>query len=810
MRYITTFIFLLIVHTLFAQQTDTTNKSKFLDTLRMNEAVVSAKVAISIKGDTVNFRVDSFNRDPQATTEDVLKRLPGLEVDKDGNITANGKKITKIFINGKEVQVDDINTITKNLPAYIIDKIQVADHHTDEEVFSGVKKNAEEKMVNIKLKKEYNKGISGRVAAGYGTKDRYQSGLFANIMTKGGTRTTVIGNVNNTGVRNVTDNEKKETSYRTPGVMERQQGTINMALGGNEHWKLNGTYTLSSGSTYLLQEKARTTYLQNDSLLLQDDIQKRTTSYTNQYLYINSRADLNKTTKLNTRLSIGHTINDVQNDIDDLTYNGQRNSDVIDFMRLSTAKNKSNSINGSMNNKLMKRFAKPGNTLIAEANFRYNNSDAEGLRINNNTYYTPFTESTINNRTENINKGYSYRIGLKYSQPVGKKIITSLSYHNTKNYSTADNSVSLLNGSVYEIDTNQTRLFENDNVENIVAFDIRHKQEKLQFGTGVTAVQYNRVSVEELNSNNNVEQTGVNYAPNAFLNYTPAKGKRIQFNYNGNVQAPQIRQLQPIPNYTDSLNIFIGNPDLKPQIRNTIRLRYNANNTKGRNFWSSFYVRWEANKIINNTELTNSKRVTTPVNANGNYQMNANFSMTEPLIKKILKINFAAYSNTSNRVVILNNVLSNLKTYYVNPRLRLIYTSEKAIDASLLCSYTWNEVAAVSGNKNTLHKYYINHEASIKLPYNFRWHYNISYSNNKGINNEFEQEFLLVTTSLDKSFEKLKSLFLRVQVFDVFNDYPVVRRNIGDSYFEDVSVNRIGRYMMFSLIYRFNYYPKSK
>ena len=805
MRVLLTITLIILSFTSIAQEV---NNSKLNDTITIAEVTVSAKSAVSIKGDTVSYRIDSFNKDQLASTEDVLKKLPGIEIDEDGNILVNGKPVKYILINGKEFQVDDITTITQNLPANVIEKIQVADYHTEEEKFTGLKKTAEEKVVNLKLKKEYSSGVVGRISAGYGTKDRYQTGAFANYMAKNGSRTTLLGALSNTGVTRVSNTDDKNQSWRSPGIREGRKGSINFTIGKNEKADISGTYSYSGGSSYLLQNKARTTYLQGDSLLQQDENSERNSSNDRHHLNIRSKVDFNEVTRLETKVQLSYNTGQNDNTTDDITYSMQEAG--IDFRR--TATNNNNTQNGRylITNSLMRRLGKAGRTVIVSSNMNYTHSDNDGIRINNNVYTNPYSENSITNKSDNKTGGFYSQLGIKYNEPITESLTLSLGYNNIYNKSNTNNQVSVLNGDVYIADTNQTRTFDNTNVEHRAGIDIRHQVEKVTSGVGIDAVSYNRKNTDLINSSNTLTQKGVNYAPSGYVKYNLTKSKRVELTYYGNVQTPHFRQLQPIPDYTDSLNIFIGNPDLKPQVRNRIRLRYVSNNIRGSSFWAGVYTTWEANKIINKTELTNSKRTTTPVNANGNYNVTGNFSITEPIVKNRLKISVSGYINGGNRIVILNNVFSNLKTYSFNPRVRLTYTTEKSIEANLYCDYYWNEVAAVSGGKNILRRYNISHEAYIKLPLDFRWSYNVQYTHNTGLDSDFDQSFLLFGSSIDKAFGKLKSLNLRLQIFDAFNNYPTVSRRVGDSYFEDISVNRLGRYMMFSVIYKFTSFPKSE
>lgn len=170
------------------------------DTMKyqLGEVAVTARTAVKISGDTVSYVTDSFTHNKNANVEDALKRLPGIEVDMNGKITANGKPITKIFINGQEYKASDFRVLIQSMPAEILDKIHVADWHSEDDRFSGLKHTSDEKMLDFKVKKKYEQSLISKLQSGYGTKDRYQDGLFANYMETH-FRLTVTGGLNNIG-----------------------------------------------------------------------------------------------------------------------------------------------------------------------------------------------------------------------------------------------------------------------------------------------------------------------------------------------------------------------------------------------------------------------------------------------------------------------------------------------------------------------------------------------------------------------------------------------------------------------------------
>ncbi len=813
------FIILFFSITVSALAQQDTARTSFLDTLSLGEVIISAKTAVRIHGDTVSYRVDSFITDPLANTEDVLKRLPGVEVSRDGKITIEGKPVNKLFINGKEYFADDLANVIRNLPAEVIEKIQIADWRDEDAQFTGMKDNTTEKVVNLQMKKKYSGGVYGRAGAGYGTKDRYQAGLFANYMDGGALRLTAIGNANNNGVSDVSNDEgsANNTSWRNPGVRTEQRGNINFSYEKSKKWQLNGSYRFSNNDNYMERSSFRTTYLPQeengtgrDSLLLQE--QNSTQNSATQQHSVSLRSKYQFGEKLSLRTVVSGRLSNQENERNarDITYEDSTRD--INFLRETAVISERQSNSMSVANSLMKSFAKKGRTLLLSLNLGYNDNNAETDNDNLNRYFAPPSTNDVRNHSIDNNGNFTSNATINYTEPLNEYNNVSLAYSNSYAKSVNDRAVEVANNNgTYLPDTIQSRGYENTNINNKISLNYWYNREQLTAGLGFEAEPYSRKSLQTSGVGNDVEQTGVNYFPRLFTRYNISKSEQLSFNYSGGITPPSINQLQPIPDYTDSLNIFTGNPQLRPEVSNNINLRYNNNNTKsGSNTWVSLQANWVNRKIINKTELTGSRRTTTPVNADGNYNLGASLNRMEPLIGKKLRTTLSVTSNLANNVSIVNGQLQEISNYTLAPGLRMAWFNDKWYEGSLDYSYRLNRVEGATQSNNTLQSHDITHDGTFIMPAGFRLSYYLSYISNIGLAQNFQQEFFLMNAMLSKTFKKPNGLSLRIQAFDVFNNYPTVQRNIADNYYEDVAVNRIGSYFMFSVVYKFTSFPEKK
>lgn len=793
-----------------AQQADTA-RSILKDTAQLDEIIISAKTSVKINRDTVSYTVDSFYKDPMATTEDVLKRLPGVEVSRDGKISIQGKEVVKIFVNGKEYQAEDLRTITQNLPAEVLEKIQVADWYDEEAQFSGIRKGTEQKSINLQFKKKYQHGIYGRGAGGYGTKDRYQGGVFASYMGKE-LRLSTIGNVNNTGIADATNDAGADNarSGNIPGVQTRKQANLNFSYDGIDKLKLNGLYEISGNKTEMMQSLLRTTYLPGDSLLLRDQSSVQTNNNIQHRFNLRSQYQLSEMLNMNTYVTASLRQGSMDNHADDITYYNTR--DVINFRRMSSSDNDVLSPAVRFNNMLQRRFRKKGRTLALNIQANYNYDDNSGLTENRNIYYSTGAANSSNFETEENRNSFDTRVNIKYTEPLSEKSTLSLEYSNLYTSGKNDRQVwKQDDNNGFEYDSAQSRYYENRNMENPVGLLYQYSSSKLTAGAGFDIQPYSRESRTVNQQNTTIQQDGVNYFPNLFTRYALSAKANFNLSYNGSIISPNINQLQPVPDYTDSLNIFIGNPSLRPEINNNITASYNLFDTKTqRVFWANLRGNWTNNKITNDVNINASRKITTPVNIDGAYNINASLSYTQPFFSKKIKATAGIASGVTKNITITNGSLQPVRNYNYQPSLKFLFSSLKWFEGDLNYQYRYSNIeAATAVANNVVQSHTLSANGVFFLPWDVKPGVFINYTANKGLAANFDRDFLLVHLKVDKTFDKPRGLSARVQVFDVFNNYPNVQRTFGDNYYEDRSYNRIGSYLMLSLIYRFSWFPAS-
>lgn len=804
-------LFVLLPLLAIAQNKDSSNRSILSDTLKMKEVIIGGKSAVKVNGDTLSYMADSLSKNPNATAEEVLKKIPGVEITSDGKIMANGKEVTKLFINGKLYTSEDIRTLTQNMPAQVLEKIQLTDWFDEESQFTGIKKGkSTEKSLNLKIKKEYERGIYGQVIAGLGTKDTYQAGTFTNYMSHD-TRITAIGKINNTGMQDVgitnsgnADNTRSSTPNAS-GTTIRKVADLSFSNDPGKKLKINGSYNAWFTDNSQQQSSLRNTYLPGDSSLLQQ--QNRDINSLSNNHRINTRADwtIDSLYSMQTDIGLSYRNNTNTNHNNDGTY--YNTTDNVNFTRQSDTKNNTEGYGLNIANVLRKKFKKKGRTASVDGNVGYNSDKTNGYNDNLNQYYYPFSSSSIYNSTNENRDALRTSAGANYNEPIGKHTL-SVYYRNNYSLTQTNRTVNNTTATGSNLDTIQSREYGTYNMEHFIKAGHQYKTDKFRSNLEFSATPFSRIIFQKGYSNTtSLKQNNINYQTGLYLSYDFNEETSISLHSNSNVRQPDVTQLQTIPDYRDSLNINLGNPALRPETNNSVYTYFSSNSKNGkRNLWASLNVNWSYNKIINKTDITASKRITMPVNINGFYYYSASAGYSLKT-SKILSVSISGNAGYNNNISYINSQLLSIPNKNASGTAKLTAMVADWYEGDVSYNYYISSISATNNTVTNLQRHTITTTGTFTLPYQIRFIYYLNYLHNEGITASFNPDFVLVNATVEKAFKKPKGLVLRAQGFDVFNDYPNVQRTLGDNYYEDRSANRLGRFFIFSIIYKFSYFP---
>jgi Outer membrane protein beta-barrel family/Carboxypeptidase regulatory-like domain len=809
--------------------------------------IVDEKPPIVVKKDTLEFNADAFKTRENAVVEDLLKKLPGVTVDKDGAVTAQGETVTKILVDGKPFFGSDPKLATKNLPANIIDKVQVIDKKSDQAQFTGIDDGQTEKTINITIKKDKKKGMFGRATAGYGTDDRYGISLSLNRFREN-QQMSLLGGGNN--VNNMGYTQQDQMSFSSAGggrgggrggggggggmrVSQNLGGGSNNA-GITRNWNtglnfsqdfsknliVNGSYFFNDTKTDVEQKQERQTFST-------DKTGKASTTYDNS-------SSVSQTDNSNNRIAarIEYTIDSLHSLIFTPTYsltNGNSYS-VTNNVSLNTARdtiNKGTTINDGQGNNtnvggsllFRKRFKKQGRSLSANFNYSNSSNDQQNYVKSNFFFFDKDSVSAFNQRNQVNTDSRNEGVNLTYTEPVGRDRYLEANYGITKytsnstkytyDYDAAKDQYNIMNDSLSNVFTNNT-------VNQTAGLSVRTNKLKYDYSFGLNVLFNNLDNTTHsflTGKDTLIQQHTVNFAPQASFNYMFSKSKRLRINYNGSTQQPSVQQLAPVPDNSNPLYIQLGNPDLKPSFNNNLNINFNQfNNITFRGMFASINGSYAMNKIINATTLDNTtgKQTVKPVNVNGYFSVRGMVHNSIPLSKTPgQNLNTGTTIGYSRDVIVVNNATSYTGTLQLSQSANVNYMYKELLDVSLGGSVNYNAVHYTqTTNQNQQDTRYldynINTDFNINLPKGFMIGSDITCTLNRGRPVGYNLTSTMWNANISKYVFPKKQGMIKVQGFDLLRQYISVTRSVADNYIQDTQSNVLQQYFMVSFTYFLN------
>ncbi len=809
-----------------------TSKSKLLA-----EVIVKSGSPIKIKGDTTVYTADSFKVRAGANVEELLRKLPGITVDKDGKITAMGEQVKKVLVDGEEFFGDDPGIATKNLRADVVKEVEVFDKKSDQAAFTGIDDGVKDKTINLKLKDNAKKGYFGKVAAGTDFSNYYNNSAMGNSF-RGKRKLAAYGIMSNTGQTNLDWNDSQNYGGSDGINSEMMEGGGMMVMydGGGDgdsyyngrggiptNWNAglhysnkfnNGKHSLNSG--YKMSkvnspsgERNYTTYFTGDSSYSSSKISSAFSSKLKQSLNLTYEVNIDSSNslKFTARGNLNNTKSNSSYDLESINDKS---------LLLNTIKNRTSSIvdNSALNSTLLWRhkFKKNARTLTVNMNYNYSRSNSDGYLYSENNYYSngiPTENDTTDQKNSRDNNTHTFGTNLTYTEPLAKDLFLSFTYA----YSSSTNANDRFS---YSKDLNGKYTKEIDSLSNSYLF----KQVSNKPGVNIRMVKkkYN-FSVGLAFSTNHYEQdnrTKIIFREYNFNNFFPSasffkKLKNyggIRFNYNGSSRAPSLDQLQPIIDNTNQLNQVVGNPDLKQSFTHNLNLNYNFYNVlKERGFWSGIYGGFTQNAFVNDVTLYGyGKTISKTVNTNGNYNFglysNYNFKWKKPN----MNISFGPSANASRNISFLDSQksINTNVSYGFNAGLRK--DKENKYNFSINTNMSWVR-AKNSINASSSRNYWqlgFNADGEVTLPKKFRIGTDINFkAKQKDPNFPANNNYTIWNASLKKNIFK-EVLEASVSVNDILNQNRGYERNFNDYRYTETYYNTLKRFWMVTLTWNFS------
>lgn len=783
-------------------------------------------VPVVVKQDTVEFAASAFKVRENAVVEDVLKKLPGVEVAKDGSIKAQGETVTRVRVDGKDFFGNDPLLATKNLPADMIDKIQVIDLLSDQSQFTGVDDGNREKIINITTKKDMKNGYFGNSSAGYGTDDRYDVNLNVNKFNND-QQISVIGQLNNVNKQNFGSGGGGGNGRGSGGGGGRfnsgagngatQQGiTTTSALGVNfadvytDQTKITASYFFNKTSLNTDQTSLRQNLLGDSKTTFDETLNSLTEKFNHRFNFmIDTKIDSSTTIRVEPNISYTETsLNQTSNFVN--TYAASQTTGNQSYRTKSNTPDISNSI------LLRKKFLRRGRTLSLNVNTSITDNDAANYNyILNNTVSSD--SSATQDLTNQLNDQRSHSVSntsrLVYTEPLSKTINLEVNYQNLYSISNSDRYTYDFNTvtSQYDIpNLTYTNTYENTTLTNTIGASLNKTEKKYNWNIGVGVQNTDRKN-DNLTTGNLLTQNFYNFVPTAQLRYRFSNSKRLVIRYRGNTQQPSISQIQPVLDNSSTQTIAIGNPDLKPSFTNNLTVFYN--NFDFAHFRSLFIfanVSQTFNAFGNSTSTITSgenegKLAVVPINVKGVYQANLGSSLGLPIIKdNKLNLNIdlgGSYARGVNTTNLIDNITNDLS---ITNKYRLVSSMDKLdLTAGIGGSINRATYSAQSNNNTTYYTLNPTIDISYMFPGNIRLAMDVDYYQNTGRGEAYDTNYTLMNGYVSKQFFKNRGTF-KLVVNDALNQNQGVSRTSSNNTITDLRYNVLKRYYMFSFTYSLN------
>jgi len=824
---------------------DTQNIGTFLlleAVSNLNEVkVVGAVTPMEQKGDTTQFNAAAFKTNPDATTEDLIQKMPGITVT-NGTVTAHGETVNRVLVDGKPFFGDDAALTLRSLPAEIVDKIEVFDKLSDQAQFTGFDDGSGQKTINIVTKSNRKVGQFGKVFAGYGLDDRYQAGGNVSFFNKN-QRISIIGLTNNINQQNFSSQDLLGVSGGGGGGGNRGGGGASGNFLVGQQSGLTGTNSFGLNYANKFADKVDVTGSYFFNRTSNNNFQTTNEDYYGKQLYkeTNNSGSTNINHRLNFRVE--YTIDkknmliftprlSFQNNQSGTLKNGLTN--LGDGTPLnSTAIDKSSKNKGyNFTNDILFRhsFEKKGRTLSFNFNTQINDKDGNGQLYSRNQYFTNLETpgDTIDQRSYTASNAVVLGGNLVYTEPISTTGQLQFNYGLTVSNSNSDketyNNIRP-DGSVYtQLDTLLSNRFDNRYTTNRAGLSYRYRKNNWSANLGMDFQNTGLYSEQLAPRNAKVDQTFTNFLPNLMVTYRSKSGTQFRTFFRSSTNQPSISQLQNVVDNSNPLSLTAGNPDLKQEYRNNLNMRYSiAGANRPFSLNAMIFVTQTNNAIVNSTfiaqELTTlpngivlekGAKLTAPINVDGSWNARTLLTYGKPISKIKLNVNLTSGFNYVRSPGMINNVSNFSNTYAYSQG--VVMSSNVSENLDFTASYSGNYNVVRNSIQPNLNNNYYTSSISARVNWIFGKGFvlasDINNQSYRGLGAGYNQNFTLWNASVGKKFLKNNAGELRLTVFDILKQNNSIARNVTETYVQDVTSQVLTQYAMLTFTYTLKNFGK--
>jgi hypothetical protein len=802
----------------------------------LNDIVVKGEVtAIKIKGDTTEFNAKAYKVQPNASVEDLLKQFPGFQVDKDGKITAQGKTVQKVLVDGEEFFGDDPTLVTKNLRADMVDKVQLYEKKSDQAAFTGIDDGKTTTTLNLKLKQDKKNGLFGKLNGNVGTDGYYEEQAQVNRF-KANEKFSLYATTANDGRTGLGWDDNNALGVSNDNMQMSDDGMMFFFSGsGDALDSFNGMFdgkgkpvASSAGVHYdgkwdsdnqsvnanykIGQIDVVGTTISNSQQTLPTGINTTNSTQNFNNFAFRQKLDFTYQVKLDTSATLKFIVSGtdktfhVMNNY--VTATDSSGIKLNDNTRSEDNHGDEHIFNGSA--LYTKKFKKVGRTLSWSINESYDDNDTKGILKSVTNYYNGIAPNdTINQYKPTNTITQSLKSNITYSEPISKRLSILFNYGISVNNASSNNQSydQSIPGNYNIFDPAYSNDYKFNQLNNQVGaiFNYKHKKTTFNFGTKVSDDSYKQIDEY---TGDAMTRNFLDWYPQAMYQYKFGPQSSLTVNYNGSTEQPGIQQLQPLLTNTDPLNITLGNPDLKPSFRNSVYGWYNSYKViSGFSMFINGGYNNTFNAIVNNTVTSNGVNTIQYVNLRG--ETPYNFYFYGNLGQKITSIDtyLGLFANSNGNVSYsyINNDLDKANSHTYTGGLNIQKYVEKKYDFYVNGgpSYTFSTMSLSPGVNNNAAGMNINGAGNIYLPLKFGIGSDINY-NYTAKTVAFSAQYKTIwNASVFKTFLKEDKLKVSFAVNDLLDQNTNYSRGIYANTTSQTNTNGIRRYFMFSVLWNF-------
>ncbi|WP_224485495.1 outer membrane beta-barrel protein [Robertkochia aurantiaca] len=794
--------------------------------------LVGQRVPIQIKKDTLEFNANSFKTRPDATVEDVLKKLPGVQVDSEGNITVNGKPVNRVLVNGQVFFDSDPKVATRSLPKEVIEKIQVTDTKTREQEFTGDSGDGENKTINLTVKKDKNKGMFGRITGGYGTDERYQGNGIMNYFNDT-RRVSVLASSNNinspgfstdevfqavagSGRRSVRfDSGNNGFSINGVSFGQGQGITTSTTVGGSyadakrDVYETAANYFFSNSESFNQQRTSRENILPSGNFFTDTESDSESSSNAHSAT-ANLEFDLSETFQISVQPEMN--VNSINTFSESFTESSDENQVLLNRNRsLTTGDGQSRTFSNRVD--IFKRLDTIGQYFRLTLTNRNTERLNENLFQNRREVFGDQPETIqLNQLTEVDNAENSYGIETTYRLPLTKTLRLEFEYE----YQHEEQSN---NRSVFDFDET-TGAYSSFNELLSSDFEFTNRVQRPSIGLNWNSGRnfFSFDAVYQRNDITNSDELQRNSLSRDYGNLlfttrgriSLGKTSSIFFGYFPNVNIPGITQLQPVPDVSNPLNIVIGNPDLSPSVNHRMNLNFNNYDWRsGQGVFVYAFTNYVEDEVVAVTTTDEDLlRTTEFTNVDGNLTANIGMGFSKQIKKDtLLTVSTRIDPSVSyQRNISFNNGLR-LSAKRWSPQLRLTTTLnwKELVELEPGYNVSYNDTRYSLDNFEDIN--FIAHTATLVTttywPENIVWGNDINYTYNSNVGPGFDKDALLWNMSVGVDLFK-KRASLKLIAYDLLNQNINTRRTTGPDFIQDTQGTVLRQYFMLTATFKFD------